>query len=221
MSGTGTHTARQFLDAVDAACADLGPADRARLVGGLEEHLAELSADGVDLVDELGDPVAYAAELRSAAGLPATAPPAAAVAPTPTPMSMSMPPAGPPGGNPGSGPSTGKVLLVVGAVLAGAAVLVTAALLFGGLLFFSSSSTSGSTSVATVSELPAATVPEVTGLDQAQARQLLEEVGLVLGSVTSAPSPDVEADHVLSQSPAAGAAVPPGTTVDLVVASGP
>ena len=47
MTGTGTHDARQFLASVDAACGDLAAADRARLLGGLEEHLAELSAEGV------------------------------------------------------------------------------------------------------------------------------------------------------------------------------
>ena len=55
MSSTQTQQARQFLAAVEAACADLDPAERSRLVGGLEEHLSELSADGVDLTAELVD----------------------------------------------------------------------------------------------------------------------------------------------------------------------
>ncbi|WP_426244077.1 hypothetical protein [Nocardioides sp. LHG3406-4] len=58
----------QFASAVRAQLADLTPDEREELAGGLEADLA-------DLVDErgveaLGEPVAYAQELRGAAGLP-------------------------------------------------------------------------------------------------------------------------------------------------------
>jgi serine/threonine-protein kinase len=217
MNGIGTQTAQQFLGAVDAACSDLAPTDRARLLGGLEEHLAELSAEGVDLVAELGDPIAYAAELRSAAGMPPAATqrtqsvPAAGIVPGPPMPAVTQP-----------GPSAGKVLLIVGAVLAAIAVLVTAAVLFGGLLLFSTSSSGGSSSEPVASAQPVEiAVPDVTGMNQEQARSMLEQAGLVLASTTAQPSSDVPADLVLSQDPAAGSSVPPGSTVSLVVSSGP
>ena len=62
-----------FVAAVRACFADLDPDEREELLGGL-------AADMADLVDErgpgaLGDPRAYAAELRAAAGLAVTARP--------------------------------------------------------------------------------------------------------------------------------------------------
>lgn len=58
---------------VRAALADLPPAHRDELTEDLPEHLAEVAAeaDG-SLVDRLGEPEAYAAELRVAAGVGAT-----------------------------------------------------------------------------------------------------------------------------------------------------
>ncbi|MEW2376283.1 hypothetical protein AB0883_09300 [Micromonospora sp. NPDC047812] len=55
---------------VRAALADLPPAHRDELTEDLPEHLAEVAAeaDG-SLVDRLGEPEAYAAELRAAAGV--------------------------------------------------------------------------------------------------------------------------------------------------------
>ncbi|MFI7071314.1 HAAS signaling domain-containing protein [Micromonospora sediminicola] len=58
-----------YVDRVRAALADLPPARRDELTEDLAEHLAEVAAEGEGaLVDRLGPPEAYAAELRSAAG---------------------------------------------------------------------------------------------------------------------------------------------------------
>lgn len=237
MTSTQTQQARSFLAAVEAACADLDPAERSRLVGGLEEHLSELSADGVDLTAELGDPVAYARELRSAAGLPtgpATAVPvgvpAAGYAPgadgagTPSAPATRALPLGPPttalplpAAQPG--PSASKVLLVIGGVLAFIAVLVTAALVLGGV-FFAASSDSGPVSVTpAVPAPPAVTVPDLTGMPELQARQILVEAGLSAVVDTSrAAAPE---GQVLSQDPPAGVAVEGGSIVRITVSSGP
>jgi hypothetical protein len=58
-----------YVERVRAALADLPPAQRDELTEDLPEHLAEVAAeaDG-SLVDRLGEPEAYAAELRAAAG---------------------------------------------------------------------------------------------------------------------------------------------------------
>ncbi|MEU4772303.1 hypothetical protein [Micromonospora sp. NPDC023644] len=59
-----------YAGRVRAALADLPPAHRDELTEDLPEHLAEVAAeaDG-SLVDRLGEPEAYAAELRAAAGV--------------------------------------------------------------------------------------------------------------------------------------------------------
>lgn len=68
MTVTGQEIA-DYVDGVRAALADLPPAVRDELTEDLPEHLAEVAAetDGA-LVDRLGTPEAYAAELRAAAG---------------------------------------------------------------------------------------------------------------------------------------------------------
>lgn len=58
-----------FVQRVRDRLADLGEEEREELVGGLEADLHELVADGGS-VSELGDPRAYADELRAAAGVP-------------------------------------------------------------------------------------------------------------------------------------------------------
>ncbi|MEV4618871.1 hypothetical protein AB0J74_09230 [Asanoa sp. NPDC049573] len=66
-----------YLDAVRRALADLDPATRDELLEDLPEHLAEVAAEGeCPLVDRLGPPEAYAAEMRAAAGIaePASTP---------------------------------------------------------------------------------------------------------------------------------------------------
>ncbi|MEU1808683.1 HAAS signaling domain-containing protein [Micromonospora aurantiaca (nom. illeg.)] len=58
-----------YVDRVRAALADLPPEMRDELTEDLPEHLAEVAAEGDGaLVDRLGTPEAYAAELRAAAG---------------------------------------------------------------------------------------------------------------------------------------------------------
>ncbi|WBC03938.1 hypothetical protein [Micromonospora sp. WMMA1976] len=58
-----------YVDRVRAALADLPPVVRDELTEDLPEHLAEVAAEGDGaLVDRLGTPEAYAAELRAAAG---------------------------------------------------------------------------------------------------------------------------------------------------------
>ncbi|MEH0818999.1 MULTISPECIES: HAAS signaling domain-containing protein [unclassified Micromonospora] len=58
-----------YVERVRAALADLPPEARDELTEDLPEHLAEVAAeDGGSLVERLGEPEAYAAELRAAAG---------------------------------------------------------------------------------------------------------------------------------------------------------
>ncbi|MBP1780980.1 MULTISPECIES: HAAS signaling domain-containing protein [Micromonospora] len=58
-----------YVDRVRAALADLPPEVRDELTEELPEHLAEVAAEGEGtLVDRLGAPEAYAAELRAVAG---------------------------------------------------------------------------------------------------------------------------------------------------------
>ncbi|WP_425487277.1 HAAS signaling domain-containing protein, partial [Micromonospora maritima] len=58
-----------YVDRVRAALADLPPSVRDELTEDLPEHLAEVAAEGDGaLVDRLGPPEAYAAELRTVAG---------------------------------------------------------------------------------------------------------------------------------------------------------
>ncbi|WP_433495030.1 HAAS signaling domain-containing protein [Micromonospora sp. CA-248089] len=58
-----------YADRVRAALVDLPPGVRDELTEDLPEHLAEVAAEGEGaLVDRLGTPEAYAAELRAAAG---------------------------------------------------------------------------------------------------------------------------------------------------------
>ena len=74
----------------------------------------------------------------------------------------------------------------------------------------------------TVSKGPApVTVPDVVGLQQAAAATALTGAGLAVGAVTESFSATVPAGEVMSQTPAAGASVAPGTAVDLEVSKGP
>jgi hypothetical protein len=67
---TTTADVEVYSARVRAALADLPAADRDDLLADLEDHLAEVAAEG-PLDELLGTPEAYAAELRSSAGLPA------------------------------------------------------------------------------------------------------------------------------------------------------
>lgn len=64
-----------------------------------------------------------------------------------------------------------------------------------------------------------ATVPELAGVSLAAAERLLTAAGLLPGAISRQDSP-LAADAVLSTGSPAGAAVPEGTAIDLVVASG-
>ncbi|WP_134740296.1 hypothetical protein [Nocardioides sp. 503] len=74
MNDTRTPTRPEveaFVADVRARLADLSDDEREELLGGLEADLSDQVADGADVLDDvLGDPAAYAAELRAAAGLP-------------------------------------------------------------------------------------------------------------------------------------------------------
>ncbi|NAZ83363.1 hypothetical protein GTR02_16200 [Kineococcus sp. R8] len=72
---TGLRSVAQYVDAVRAALDDLPAETVDDLVGGLEADLAESVAESVaesgdDVRQRFGPPAVYAAELRSAAGLP-------------------------------------------------------------------------------------------------------------------------------------------------------
>ena len=64
------------------------------------------------------------------------------------------------------------------------------------------------------------TVPDVVGLSGAQAQTDIEAAGLTVGDVTEQYSDSVPADNVISQDPAAGSSVAPGSPVNLVVSLG-
>ena len=63
-------------------------------------------------------------------------------------------------------------------------------------------------------------VPSVVGFDLVRATELLEKDGLVVGTVQQEPDDEVPAGEVVSQDPAAGEDVAPGTAVNLVVSTG-
>ncbi|MFF5174437.1 hypothetical protein ACFY3U_17600 [Micromonospora sp. NPDC000089] len=68
MTVSGQEITR-YVERVRAALADLPPQTRDELTEELPEHLAEVAAEGEGtLVERLGEPEAYAAELRAAAG---------------------------------------------------------------------------------------------------------------------------------------------------------
>jgi beta-lactam-binding protein with PASTA domain len=70
------------------------------------------------------------------------------------------------------------------------------------------------------SGLPALTVPDLFGLTQTDAINLLLSLGLVPGAIGSAPSKFVPPGEVQAQNPNAGAAVAVGTIVSFVLSQG-
>ncbi|MEO0576492.1 MAG: PASTA domain-containing protein [Pseudomonadota bacterium] len=64
-------------------------------------------------------------------------------------------------------------------------------------------------------------VPDVVGMTQAAASSDITNAGLVVGTVTQQASASVPDGSVISQNPAGGASVADGSSVDLVVSSGP
>ena len=65
------------------------------------------------------------------------------------------------------------------------------------------------------------TVPSVGGLAQGDAASALASAGLVVGTITTQYSDTVPEGSVISQNPAAGSTVSPGSSVDLLVSLGP
>jgi beta-lactam-binding protein with PASTA domain len=65
-----------------------------------------------------------------------------------------------------------------------------------------------------------AVVPTVTGLTQAQATNALVAAGLTVGSITQEFSNTVQAGRVISQAPAGGTSVNPGTGIALAISLG-
>ncbi len=79
----------------------------------------------------------------------------------------------------------------------------------------------GQTSIGTISiTVQPATVPNVVGSTQAAATTAITGAGLSVGTVTTATSTTVAIGKVISQNPASGASVAPGSAVNLVVSSG-
>ncbi len=68
---------------------------------------------------------------------------------------------------------------------------------------------------------PTVAVPNVVGATQAAAGNTLTAAGLAVGSVSQGASATVPSGDVISESPAAGTQVASGTSVDLVVSTGP
>jgi beta-lactam-binding protein with PASTA domain len=64
-------------------------------------------------------------------------------------------------------------------------------------------------------------VPDVTGLTQANAESAVSNASLSVGTISTASSATVAAGNVISQTPAAGSEVAAGSTVDLLVSTGP
>jgi hypothetical protein len=120
MNAKESSKVTEYAAAVRSALADL-PAEQARdVLDGLDEHLAEVAAEGtVDLAAVLGPPGAYAQELRASAGLgiPATAP--TWTPPTTAPVEL-HPPAPPAETSSGWRPQRGWHRLVARLVLGGA-----------------------------------------------------------------------------------------------------
>lgn len=83
----------------------------------------------------------------------------------------------------------------------------------------SGSATSGSGSGSSTSS-QSVTVPDVTGLSQADATQRLEGAGLGVGTVRDEYSDSVSSGCVISQSVSAGTTAAKGTSVGLVVSKG-
>lgn len=65
---------------------------------------------------------------------------------------------------------------------------------------------------------PTITVPDVLGLQAADARARLEQAGLTLGGVTRRRTADATPGTIVAQRPAAGTLAAPGTIIDIVVA---
>ena len=72
-----------------------------------------------------------------------------------------------------------------------------------------------------VHAVPLTAVPDLTGDMQAQASQALQAVGLVLGAVTEVTDKYCNHLGVMSQTPAAGTTVFPGSAVSVTIGQAP
>jgi serine/threonine-protein kinase len=80
----------------------------------------------------------------------------------------------------------------------------------------------GSSVTITVGDGPAnVKVPDLYNLTPERAKQTLEAAGLSLGNQTQAPNDKVPKGQIVDQQPAAGKEAKPGSSVDVVVSSGP
>jgi beta-lactam-binding protein with PASTA domain/predicted Ser/Thr protein kinase len=98
------------------------------------------------------------------------------------------------------------------AIVVAALLLIVAAV---GLAFLLTRESSQPAAAATVA------VPDLVGKTQDAATQQLQTVGLKVGQVSTQPSPADKKGQVVSTSPASGAQVAKGSSVDLVVGAGP
>jgi eukaryotic-like serine/threonine-protein kinase len=73
----------------------------------------------------------------------------------------------------------------------------------------------------TITVSSGASVPNVIGKSLSSATQLLKSAGLAVGTVTNQSSSSVANGDVISQNPSAGTSSQAGSSVDLVVSSGP
>jgi serine/threonine-protein kinase len=96
----------------------------------------------------------------------------------------------------------GPFILLVLLLLA----LIVAALVFGPKLFQGAPATQS--------------VPTIEGMTRAQAESTLRGSGLGVGAVTESTSESIATGRVISQDPAAGDSVDPGSDVDFVVSTG-
>ena len=139
-----------------------------------------------------------------------------------------------------TGPATVLVPNVVGLTQSAATTSITGAGLVVGTVSMASSSTVASGSV--ISEAPLAgtsvavgssvnlvvstgpatvLVPNVVGLTQSAATTSITGAGLVVGTVSKASSSTVASGSVISEAPLAGTSVAVGSSVNLVVSTGP
>jgi uncharacterized membrane protein len=215
-------TVEQFVDRVEAACADLPGGQRRRLLADLEEHLRERLGDAGGL-SELGPPETYARELRAAAGL--------AEGPASAMNAVTAVDGGPaPGGSLRWAALTARAgWLTRRAVLIGlAGLLVLLALIVVGLIAVNAGSTGSSSQVGVpvVSASASAgatfstvvTVPAVVGLTTSVATDKLEAVGLIV-VVAQVGRSGAPVGTVVSQTPAPYSQVPVGATVQLQVSA--
>jgi len=75
--------------------------------------------------------------------------------------------------------------------------------------------------IAIVKASHSATVPNVVGMTQTNAQAAIKAVNLTVGTVTTASSTTVPAGGIISQTPVAGSTATQGSSVNLIVSSGP